>query len=249
MQQRYDGEEPVNNPLNESRHQLVKSAAVEIRLGFVRKVYSILAAQLLLTTAVALPFQWVSHLWLQQHMWIYIVSIVSVFASMCLMMCCGEQLRKYPQNYGFLFLFTSCMGVMVGFVSATYSWQSVVIAAGITMFIFLGLTIYAWNTTTDFTGMGPYIFAALMCLSCFGLLVMILSFCGIYIRWMIMVYDIIGVLVFSFYIIFDTQMILGQYGGHKNEFSIDDYCFAALSLYLDIINLFLFLLQLIGNRD
>lgn len=45
----------------------------------------------------------------------------------------------------------------------------------------------------------------------------------------------------------DTQLIIG--GKHaKFQFSVDDYVFAALNLYLDIINLFLFILQIINNR-
>jgi len=48
-----------------------------------------------------------------------------------------------------------------------------------------------------------------------------------------------GALLFSFYIVYDTQKMLGSYGGHKVQFSVDDYCFAALNLYLDVINLFL----------
>jgi len=57
-----------------------------------------------------------------------------------------------------------------------------------------------------------------------------------------------GVLLFTFYIVFDTQLLIGEYGGHKVQFGIDDYVFAALNLYLDIINLFLHILSLFGER-
>lgn len=62
-----------------------------------------------------------------------------------------------------------------------------------------------------------------------------------------LVYACLGVLLFSFFIVYDTQLIVG--GAHKHAFDIDDYCFAALNLYLDIINLFLFLLQIFGARN
>ena len=55
--------------------------------------------------------------------------------------------------------------------------------------------------------------------------------------------------LFAFYIVFDTQMMLGSWGGHKVEFSIDDYAFAALNLYLDIINFFLYILEIVGTRE
>lgn len=220
----------------------------EIRIGFVRKVYAILSVQLLATVAIAAPLQTVSTMWLRQHIWIMYVSLAMMVATLCSMMCCPAMLRKYPQNYIFLAVLTGVMGVMVGFTSAAYTWQSVVLAAGITCLIFVALTIYAWTAATDFTGLGPYLFAALSGLCVFGFVLAILSLCGVHIKWLCMLYDAIGVLLFSFYIIFDTQLILGEWGGHKAQFSIDDYCFAALNLYLDIINLFLHLLSLLGQR-
>ena len=62
-----------------------------------------------------------------------------------------------------------------------------------------------------------------------------------------MIYCAIGVLIFSMYVVYDTQLIIG--GKHKKfQFSVDDYIFAALALYLDIINLFLYILALLGNN-
>ena len=63
-------------------------------------------------------------------------------------------------------------------------------------------------------------------------------------------YLLAGVLIFSLYIVYDTQTIVG--GEHKNfQFDMDDYVLAALVIYLDIINLFILLLQLLqgGRRD
>jgi len=82
--------------------------------------------------------------------------------------------------------------------------------------IFLGMTVYAWNTTTDFTGFGPYLFGALLALTVFGFTLSILGLCGVHIKWLMMIYDLLGVLVFTFYIIFGTQMIVG--GNHKLQF-------------------------------
>ena len=63
------------------------------------------------------------------------------------------------------------------------------------------------------------------------------------------VYNTVGIILFSFFVIFDTQLMLGQWGGHELEFSLDEYAFAALNLYLDILNLFLNILQLLGDRN
>jgi len=224
----------------------VKDAERDIRMGFVRKVYSILSVQLLLTVAIAGPFQLMSPEVIASNAWLLYVSVAVLLGSMCAMMCCGAALRRFPTNYLFLLVLTCCMGVLVGFSSAMYTWQSVVLAAGITVAIFFAMTAYACMTKNDFTGLGPYLYGALWVLIFFGMALSILSLFGVQIQWMMMLYDFAGVLLFTFYIVYDTQLILG--GNHKVQFSIDDYCFAALHLYLDIINLFLHLLSLLGSR-
>mmetsp|Transcript_46625 Transcript_46625/g.129698 ORF Transcript_46625/g.129698 Transcript_46625/m.129698 type:complete len:241 (-) Transcript_46625:108-830(-) len=235
-------------PLTGRSNVMVKNATIEVRMGFIRKVYGLLSAQLLLTVAIAAPLQAVDRQWIKSNSWLLVLSVIMTIVTICAMSCCRELVRSYPTNYILLFTFTAFEGVMVGFISSTYTWQSVVLAAGITVLIFLGLTAFAWNSKTDFTGMGIYLFGAVMTLACFGFVLAILGLCGIHIKWMIIVYDCLGVLIFTMYIIFDTQLILGEYGGHQNQFSIDDYVFAALNLYLDIIQLFLHLLRLIGDR-
>jgi FtsH-binding integral membrane protein len=53
-----------------------------------------------------------------------------------------------------------------------------------------------------------------------------------------------GALIFSMYIVYDTQLMMG--GKHKYSISPEEYVFASLSLYLDVINLFLYILSIIG---
>lgn len=226
----------------------VRNASKEVRLGFVRKVYGILTAQLLLTVAIAAPLQLVESSWLSDHEWLLYLSIGCMVACLCSMACCAHVARQFPTNYIFLFAFTAFMGVMVGFASARYTWQSVVLAAGITVLIFALLTIFAWTTKTDFTGFGPYLYGFMFALFAFGIVMMIMGMCGIHVQWLVMIYDGLGVLLFTFYIVFDTQLIIGEYGGHQTQFGVDDFAFASLNLYLDIINLFLHILSLIGKR-
>merc|ERR1711933_678320 len=119
---------------------------------------------------------------------------------------------------------------------------SVLLAAGLTAGIFLLLTVYSMNTTADFTAPGPYLFVALSGLILFGLASCVLGFFfpGAYSLTQT-IYAGVSAVLFSFHIVYHTQMIVG--GQHKHgEFSVDDYAFAALSLYIDIINIFLALL-------
>merc|ERR1719169_192374 len=80
------------------------------------------------------------------------------------MSCCKGVAKSYPMNYILLFLFTAFEGVLVGFVSATYTAGSVALCCGITAVIFLCLTIYAWTTKTDYTGLGISLSSALLSL-------------------------------------------------------------------------------------
>ena len=60
------------------------------------------------------------------------------------------------------------------------------------------------------------------------------------------IYSSLGAIIFSFYIVYDTQLIIG--GKHKKyQYNQDEYIFAALNLYLDIINLFLYILDLFNR--
>ena len=56
----------------------------------------------------------------------------------------------------------------------------------------------------------------------------------------------VGLLVFCGYVVFDTQMIIG--GKHSHSFGIDDAPMAAITLYLDVIRLFLHILRMMGDR-
>lgn len=63
-----------------------------------------------------------------------------------------------------------------------------------------------------------------------------------------LVYASIGALLFSIYLIYDTQLMMG--GDHKYSISPEEYIFAALNLYLDIVNIFMYILTIIGaSRD
>lgn len=67
-------------------------------------------------------------------------------------------------------------------------------------------------------------------------------------KTMSLIYGSFGALIFSIYLIYDTQMMMG--GKHKYSISPEEYIFAALNLYLDIVNIFIYILTIIGaTRD
>lgn len=139
-------------------------------------------------------------------------------------------------------MFTILESLLVGFVVSTYQTYSVFLVFLLTFAIFGLLSAYAMFTDTDFTGMGTYLFAALA-----GLCLMSLILCFFPGEMAAKVQAGIGAILFSFYIVYDTQLIMG--GKHKIQFGIDDYVFAALNIYMDILNLFLDLLRILGEQN
>lgn len=229
--------------------QYVRDAEQQVRMGFVRKVYGILSVQLIVTAGIIAPFVLVddvkdfasdpSHSWL-----IYTalgISLVTVIA----ISCCSNLARNYPTNVVLLGIFTLAEAFLIGVICSRYDPETVLAAAGITCVLVIALTLFAWQTKIDFTLMSGCLFACLICLMLFGFLCYFFQS-----KIMNAVYCSLGVLLFSFYLVFDTQMMIGNLGDkqHRIAFTVDDYVFAALNLYLDIINLFLFILRLLGRK-
>ena len=171
--------------------------------------------------------------------------LTAYIVSICALLCCGCH-RKVPVNYVLLFVFTLSLSCLIGVVCMQTDPGIVVAAAGLTFAMVLGLTGYACTTKQDFTASicGFFILPVL-------LLVVIASipfmFIPGFIRTMHLIYCVIGVLIFSFYIIWDTQMIMGGQHAHY-QFTEDDYILAAVILYIDIIQLFLYILRILSNR-
>jgi len=233
-----------------SDNPLVKEASQQARLGFVRKVYGITGAQLLLTAAISTPVSInLDKMDPASVSTVLMFSSVMTLVTMFSLVCCPEMARKVPQNYILLFIFTAFEGVLVGAVCSTYSTQAVVAALLATSIVVIGLTLYAWNTKSDFTGCGPYLVAMLLALIGCQLVIWLVCMFGSCPPEVQKLYALAGVVIFSMYLVYDTQLILGEFGGHKQEFGLDDYVAAALNLYLDIIQLFLNILQLLGDRD
>merc|ERR1712080_96703 len=122
--------------------------------------------------------------------------------------------------------------ILVGVVCTQYTGASILMALGATVFIFLGMTLYACTTKHDFTGMGPYLFGIMLAFCGVGFALMLFQmFPGtspFAVHAMYKVYAGLGAVLFTVYIVYDTQLIIGEFNGHKIQFGIDDYVFAAL---------------------
>jgi FtsH-binding integral membrane protein len=112
----------------------------------------------------------------------------------------------------------------------------------VTVVICLGLTAFSFQTKYDFTMMGGSLFCILMVFTLFGILAMFIR-----IPAMQMVLAAVGAIIFSVYLVYDTQLMIG--GKHKMSISPEEYVFAALNIYMDVIMIFLYILRLLGSRE
>lgn len=217
----------------------------QVRAGFIRKVYSILMCQLLVTAGIIslCLFHQPTRYYIQKNQWIWIVAFIISIAAIIAISCCGNLRRKFPANFILLGVFTLAEGTMLGFISSRYESQEVFLAVAITAVLCFGLTLFAFQTKWDFTVMGAGLFVAVLVLMVFGFLAIFFHS-----KVVTLIIACAGALIFSLYLIYDTQLMLG--GKHKQSISPEEYIFAALSLYLDIINIFLYILTIIGvTRD
>jgi len=215
----------------------------KIRRAFIRKVYAILMVQLLITGGIIALFLYEENIarFSQEHPEMLYVSMAFTLVLTIVLACCHDLRRRWPMNFILLITFTVFEGWLLGTVCSLFQIEDVLIAAGICAAVCLALTIFAFQTKWDFTGLGGILLASLVILMMFGFMAVVYG--GEILH---LVYSALGALVFSFYLVYDTQMMIG--GNHKFSISPEEYIFAALSIYMDVIQLFLRILIILGKR-
>jgi len=222
------------------------------RLGFVRKVYGILSVQLLITTVFVILAQTSMKSFFQpapmtgNPLAISLFYLASVFSIItCIMIGCYTSLaRSVPTNYILLGVFTLCEAYLVAFTTTFFYPQDVLLAAALTCALTFTLTLYAYTTKKDFTIYGATLWILSWGLFALTLLLSLIFFSNSQaFRVLDIVVSVVCVVFYGFYLIYDTQIIMG---GGKFELSLDDYVIGALVIYVDIIILFLRILRIIA---
>jgi len=140
--------------------------------------------------------------------------------------------------------YSAVNGIWLAPVLLVYTHTSVASTFFIAASMFLATSLYGYTTKRDLTGMGSFLIMGL-----FGLI--IASVVNIFLASSAMHFaiSVIGVLLFTGLTAYDTQNIKEMYyQGDGYEIARKKSIMGALRLYLDFINLFLFLLQFLGNR-
>lgn len=215
----------------------VAECSLDLRQMFIRKVYSLLTLQILGTVVVGLIIRSSPTInqWCFNNTWLLIVSMIGSFG---FLIGTYFKQRSYPTNLILLGGFTLCEAYMVGMSTAMIDSGVVVQALVLTLLLFVGLTVFAFQTKYDFISWQGLASIGLWTLLGWGF---ILMFFPQHSSAAELVYSGCGALLFGFYIVIDTQKVM-------KTCHLDDEIPATLQLYLDILNLFLFILRILNNQ-
>lgn len=212
-------------------HNNVAGAAKQIRMGFLKKVYGLLSVQLTLTTLIAAVCMLTPTIkeGVQNNPGFLLAAFILSFA---LLLALFVKRRETPINLILLAAFTVVEAYTIGVLVSFYDTSVVLQAFFLTAAVVVGLTAFTFQTQRDFSGWGAGLFAGLWILILGGFMQL---FVGGELTDTLM--SVFGALLFSGFIVFDTQMIM-------KRVSPEDYIVATIELYLDIINLFIEILKI-----
>ncbi|MGI3169250.1 Bax inhibitor-1/YccA family protein [Pseudooceanicola sp. C21-150M6] len=148
----------------------------------------------------------------------------------------------------FFYAFAAVMGLSLSWIFVAFTGFSIAQVFLVTAIAFAGLSLYGYVTKKDLSGMGTFLMMGVI-----GLIVA--SIINIFVASSALQFaiTIIGVLIFAGLTAYDTQSIKNTYVQHAahgdQEWLGKAAIMGALNLYLDFINMFMFLLQLLGNRE
>ncbi|KAK9835412.1 hypothetical protein WJX81_007898 [Elliptochloris bilobata] len=210
-----------------------------LRWGFIKKVYGIMSAQLFLTALVAavIMFNEPVQRFVMGSMAFQITCAVLPLVGLIPLFIYS---RKHPHNLIILGLWTAAMSVGVGTACTLYEPFVVLEALALTASVTTSLTAYTFYAARkgqSFQKLGPMLFTCLWAFVAWSFLQIVFPMPPVGKT----IFALLGAVLFSLYIIYDTEQLISRH-------DLDDYVIASLSLYLDIINLFLKLLQLLGNN-
>ncbi|XP_068163379.1 protein lifeguard 4 [Antennarius striatus] len=211
----------------------VSTASVQVRMDFLRKVYSLLSLQILLTTATSALFMFSDTIKEFVHSTPAVV-LVSALGSLVLLLVLAVYRHQHPVNLYLLLSFTLLEAGSVATAVTFYDYSTVLQALFLTCAVFAGLTAYTFQSKRDFSKMGAGLF------SCLWILI-IASFMRLFFNSdsTELVMAGAGALLFCGFIIYDTHLLMKQ-------LSPEEHILASINLYLDIVNLFLHILRVLN---
>ena len=212
------------------------------------KVYGTMSVGMLLTFAAAWAVG--NNAAMMETLFTGITRWIVMFAPLIMVFAFGAVINKLSAAAAqlFFYAFATVMGVSISYIFVIFTDMSIAQIFLITAISFAGLSLYGYTTKKDISGWGTFLIMGVI-----GLIVA--SIVNIFLGSPAIMFaiSVLGVLIFAGLTAYDTQRIKTDYLAHAqhgdSEWLGKSAIMGALSLYLNFINMFMFLLSIFGNRE
>ena len=212
------------------------------------KVYGTMSVGLLMTFAVAWAVG--NNATMMQSLFTGYTRYAVMFAPLIMVFAFGAMINRLSAAAAqlFFYAFAAVMGLSISYIFVVFTGMSIAQVFLITAIAFAGLSIYGYTTKKDISGWGSFLIMGLI-----GII--IASVVNIFLGSGMVAFaiNVIGVLIFAGLTAYDTQTTKNTYVAHAmhgdSEWMGKSAIMGALNLYLNFINMFMMLLQLLGNRE
>ncbi|MCR8546540.1 Bax inhibitor-1/YccA family protein [Salipiger sp. P9] len=179
-----------------------------------------------------------------------ILGWIVMFAPLIMVFAFGAAINRLSAAGAqtFFYAFAAVMGLSLSWIFVAFTGFSIAQVFLVTSIAFAGLSLWGYTTKKDISGWGSFLIMGVI-----GILVA--SIINIFLGSPAIMFaiSVLGVLIFAGLTAYDTQNIKNTYLQHAahgdSEWMGKAAIMGALNLYLDFINMFMFLLQLLGNRE
>ncbi len=177
------------------------------------------------------------------------VKYVVMFAPLIMIFTMGAMVNKLSESalQLFFYTFSAVMGLSISWIFAAYTGMSIAQTFFVTAIAFAGLSLWGYTTKKDISGWGSFLIMGVI-----GLI--IAAVVNLFLQSPAIMFAIsgLGVLIFAGLTAYDTQRIKNEYlmmRGGGEAYMGKAAIMGAVSLYINFINLFMFLLSFLGNRE
>lgn len=239
-------------PINSSNHFAAVERASEGFRAYLTRVYNFMAGGLVVSglsayAAAREPLLSVLYTVGQGGMVSYsVLGWIAILSPLVLIFMIGSQLNKLNLSaaQGLFWLFSALMGVSLSNVFLLYSGESIVRTFLVSAGSFAALSLYGNSTKRDLSTWGRFLYQGLI-----GLILVIVVNLFLKSSGVNFLISVVGVFLFAGLTAYDTQKLKTMYAETDSADVRDAKAISgALALYLDFINLFMYLLSFLGNR-
>ncbi|HEX3882573.1 MAG TPA: Bax inhibitor-1/YccA family protein [Stellaceae bacterium] len=211
--------------------------------NYMLRIYNYMASGLALTGIVAFVAAnsgFIQSIYRTPVMWLVILAPLGLV----MLLSYGVNRMSAAATQGIFWIYSGLMGLSISTIFLVYTYQSIARVFFITAGTFAAMSIFGYTTRRDLTQYGSFLWMGLIGIIIASLVNMFVASSAL--QFMI---SVIGVIVFTGLTAWDTQQIKEMYfEGDYGEVASKKAVMGALRLYLDFINLFMMLMQLMGTR-